>query len=108
MIISIWIIFIVIAGTAFWFYYKKNKHKLKNAPKTKSKKNSTDYTLFDIDEMLKNITKKKIENPQNIVSIDFAKNEKDEVSQNEKTKKQPIDFKNEIVSSIILKKKENL
>ena len=111
MTISIWIIFVLIAGVGFWFYYKKNRYKLKETP-VKRTKNKTNYTLTDIDQMLNHITQKENNKDDLILNVDTdntdVKDDEKEIPELKKKEKSSIDIKNGIIASIILKKKDDL
>jgi len=111
MTISIWIIFALIAGAGFWFYYKKNRFRLKKTP-VKSKKKDTNYTLTNIGQMLNHVTQKEsIEGDLDLKddrSIATENQKEEKVSDSKQQEKSPFDFKNEIITSVILKKKDKL
>jgi len=107
MTISIWIIFILIVGVGFWFYYKKNKPKLKNTSVNTEKK-QTKYTLTNIDQMLNHVTQKENEVLKLKSDIDNSaeKQEEEKVQESKQQEKSTFDFKNGIIASMILKKKD--
>ncbi len=111
MTISIWIIFILIAGVGFWFYYKKNRFRLKETP-VKSTKRQTNYTLTNIDQMLNHVTQKEgIEDSAALnADIDILEENQNEeqVSESEQKKNAEFDIKSGIIASIILKKKDGI
>jgi len=109
MILSIWIILTVIVSFGLFFFYKKNKFKLK-PPEVNSNNKETQYGLTNIDKMLGNVTKKekipinkKLENP---ISSDDNENREESISKEKE--KHSFDFKTGFITSILLEKKENL
>ncbi len=111
MTISIWIIFVLIAGAGFWFYYKKNRYRLKETS-VKSIKNKTNYTLTNIDQMLNHVTQKENNKGDLSLKVDAdnsgEKDKEKEIPESKQKEKSSIDFKNGIIASIILKKKDDL
>ncbi len=109
MILSIWLIFILIAGVGFWFYYKKNKSKLKST-KVPDLKRQEKYSLTDLDQMLNHVTQKENDNEGLNTKVDVEiseeKKEKEKVQVSKLQEKSTIDFKNGIIASVILKKKD--
>ncbi len=111
MTISIWIIFVLIAGVGFWFYYKKNRYRLKETP-VKSIKNKTNYTLTNIDQMLNHVTQKENNKDDLDMKVNIDKPEEkqkeEQINKPQTQGKSPIDIKSGIIASIILKKKDDL
>jgi len=111
MTISIWIIFVLITGAGFWFYYKKNRYRLKETP-VESKKNKTNYTLTNIDQMLNHITQKENNKDDLKLKVDAdnsdEKDKEKEIPDSKQKEKLQIDIKSGIIASIILKKKDDL
>lgn len=109
MILSIWLILIFIAGVGFWFYYKKNKYKLKST-KVPGLKNQKKYSLTDLDQMLNHVTQKERdkESLSSKLDVEISENKKEnnKVQNSKLQEESTIDFKNEIITSLILKKKD--
>jgi len=108
MTLSIWIIITIIIAVFFLFYYKKNKFKL-SKPINQTIKKERKYKLFDSEKMLENVTTKEIEEDVVVKEKEQIIEKKESISEDNISspkKKSPISFKEGIISSILLEKKD--